>query len=138
MKSIVVGMGVQGHKRRTFAGTDYAGCVDPVSPEADFKSIEDVPLASFDAALALKPDYADALTNRGGSLKICCVAPTSTTPVAYASHTSELTVASREMKRPTGRLLSSLATPRWPRSRRAVHRMPMPFELKPGRDYAAQ
>ena len=56
MKSIVVGYGVQGHKRRTFAGADYAGCVDPVSPEADFKSIEDVPLASYDAALVCVPD----------------------------------------------------------------------------------
>lgn len=56
MKSIVVGYGVQGHKRRSFAGADYAGCVDPVSPEADYKSIEDVPLASYDAALVCVPD----------------------------------------------------------------------------------
>jgi len=56
MRSIVVGYGVQGHKRRKFAGPDYAGCVDPVSPEADYKSIEDVPLASYDAALVCVPD----------------------------------------------------------------------------------
>ena len=56
MKSIVVGYGVQGHKRRNFAGPDYVGCVDPVSPEADYKSIGDVPLASYDAALVCVPD----------------------------------------------------------------------------------
>ena len=56
MRSIVVGYGVQGRKRREFAGADYVGCVDPAHPAADFKSIEDVPLSCYDAALVCVPD----------------------------------------------------------------------------------
>jgi len=56
MKSIVVGLGVQGYKRRRFAGSDFVASVDPVNPEADFKSIHDVPLECFDAALCCIPD----------------------------------------------------------------------------------
>ena len=41
-RALVVGLGVQGHKRRRFAGDDYAGCVDPVHEEADWKDIRDV------------------------------------------------------------------------------------------------
>jgi predicted dehydrogenase len=56
MRVIVVGLGVQGRKRRKFAGSDFVASVDPVNPEADFKSAEDVPLASYDAVLACVPD----------------------------------------------------------------------------------
>jgi scyllo-inositol 2-dehydrogenase (NADP+) len=56
MRVIVVGLGVQGRKRRRFAGSDFVASVDPVNPEADFKSAEDVPLASYDAVLACVPD----------------------------------------------------------------------------------
>lgn len=56
MRAIVVGMGVQGKKRRRFAGADYVGCVDPVSSEADYRDIRDVPLDTFDAALCCVPD----------------------------------------------------------------------------------
>lgn len=56
MKVIVVGLGVQGHKRRRFAGADYVASVDPVNPEADYRAIEDAPLAEFDAALCCIPD----------------------------------------------------------------------------------
>ncbi|MGE4527377.1 MAG: Gfo/Idh/MocA family protein [Rhodospirillaceae bacterium] len=56
MRVIVVGLGVQGHKRRQFAGADYVACVDPVNPEADYKRAEDVPLADYDAVLACVPD----------------------------------------------------------------------------------
>jgi len=56
MKAIVVGLGVQGHKRRKFAGADYVACVDPVNSEADYKRVEDVPLADYDAALCCIPD----------------------------------------------------------------------------------
>jgi scyllo-inositol 2-dehydrogenase (NADP+) len=56
MKVIVVGLGVQGHKRRKFAGADYVACVDPVNPEAEFRSIYDVPTDSFDTALCCIPD----------------------------------------------------------------------------------
>lgn len=55
-RAIVVGLGVQGHKRRRFAGDDYVGCVDPVHEEADWRDIKDVPLDSFDCALCCVPD----------------------------------------------------------------------------------
>lgn len=60
MRVIVVGLGVQGQKRRRVAGGDVVATVDPVSSEADFRRVEDVPLDSFDAALACIPDQAKA------------------------------------------------------------------------------
>lgn len=56
MRVIVVGLGVQGYKRRKFAGADFVAAVDPVNPEAQYKRVEDVPLSSYDAALACIPD----------------------------------------------------------------------------------
>jgi predicted dehydrogenase len=47
---------VQGHKRRVAAGADYVASVDPVNAQADFKSVRDVPLERYDAALACIPD----------------------------------------------------------------------------------
>ena len=58
LRVIVVGLGVQGHKRRTVAGKDVVATVDPIQPDADYKSIELVPLASYDAALLCVPDEA--------------------------------------------------------------------------------
>lgn len=56
MRVIVVGLGVQGHKRRDFAGADYVAAVDPVNPEAEYKNIRDVPPADYDAAMLCVPD----------------------------------------------------------------------------------
>jgi predicted dehydrogenase len=56
MKAIVIGLGVQGRKRRTFAGSDYVASVDPVNREADYRTVEDVPLSNYDAALVCIPD----------------------------------------------------------------------------------
>jgi scyllo-inositol 2-dehydrogenase (NADP+) len=56
MKAIIVGLGVQGHKRRKFAGSDYVASVDPVNREAEYRTVEDVPLSSYDAALVCIPD----------------------------------------------------------------------------------
>lgn len=56
MRVIVVGLGVQGHKRRRFASTDYVASVDPVNPDADYRRLEDVPGDSYDAALVCVPD----------------------------------------------------------------------------------
>lgn len=56
MRVIVVGLGVQGHKRRKVAGADCVATVDPVHPEADFKDVRDVPLDRYDAALCCIPD----------------------------------------------------------------------------------
>ena len=47
MKVIVVGLGVQGHKRRQFAGADYVCSVDPVHPEAEYKTVQEVQAQSF-------------------------------------------------------------------------------------------
>jgi predicted dehydrogenase len=56
MRVIVSGLGVQGRKRKRFAGGDYVGSVDPVGDEADYKSLRDVPLDRYDAVLACIPD----------------------------------------------------------------------------------
>jgi predicted dehydrogenase len=56
MRVIVAGLGVQGHKRRAFAGADFVAAVDPVNPEAEFRRIEDVPVGRYDAVLACIPD----------------------------------------------------------------------------------
>ena len=56
MRVLVVGLGVQGHKRRAVAGGDVVGTVDPVHPEADYRSLGDVPLELYDGALVCTPD----------------------------------------------------------------------------------
>ena len=56
MRVAVVGLGIQGRKRLAIAGDDVALTVDPVAPDAQFKVVEDVPLAQFDAALVCTPD----------------------------------------------------------------------------------
>jgi len=56
LRAIVVGLGVQGHKRRAVAGTDCAAVVDPVHAEAGYRKVEDVPPGSYDAALVCTPD----------------------------------------------------------------------------------
>jgi predicted dehydrogenase len=53
---IVVGLGVQGKKRRRVAGADCVATVDPVNPEADYRDPRDVPLERYDAALCCIPD----------------------------------------------------------------------------------
>lgn len=56
MRAIVVGLGVQGYKRRKVAGPDFVAAVDPVNPEAQYRKVEDVPLTGYDAALVCIPD----------------------------------------------------------------------------------
>ena len=58
MKVIVAGLGIQGNKRRSIAGADYVASVDPAKTEADYRSVEDVPLADYEAVLACVPDDA--------------------------------------------------------------------------------
>jgi len=55
LRVIVVGMGVQGAKRQRIAGADLVTTVDPILP-ADYRSLKDVSLDSFDAALCCTPD----------------------------------------------------------------------------------
>jgi len=56
MKIAVVALGVQGRKRCAVAGDLVAVTVDPVAPDADVKTIQDVPTAAFDAACVCVPD----------------------------------------------------------------------------------
>jgi len=56
MRILIVGLGVQGYKRRDFANADYVASVDPVNKEADYKNIQDVSLDDFDGALCCVPD----------------------------------------------------------------------------------
>jgi predicted dehydrogenase len=56
MRVIVVGLGVQGHKRRKVAGADCVATVDPVHPDADYRHVRDVPPGLYDAALCCIPD----------------------------------------------------------------------------------
>jgi len=58
MKLIVVGLGVQGNKRLAVAGADAVATVDPVVPAARYKSVRDVPLDAYEAALVCTPDRA--------------------------------------------------------------------------------
>ena len=58
MRCIVVGLGVQGYKRRRFAGDDFVCSVDLHNREADVRELRDVPLDTFDAALLCVPDSA--------------------------------------------------------------------------------
>lgn len=56
MRVIVVGLGVQGRKRRAVAGGDVVATVDPVNPEADVRQLKDIDYDRFDAALLCIPD----------------------------------------------------------------------------------
>jgi scyllo-inositol 2-dehydrogenase (NADP+) len=58
VKVAVVGLGIQGKKRLAIAGSDVAATVDPVQPEAQYKSVEDVPLGNYEGALVCTPDAA--------------------------------------------------------------------------------
>jgi predicted dehydrogenase len=52
----VVGMGVQGVKRRAIIGDQPCVTVDPVAPGADYTSIADVPIDRYDAVFLCTPD----------------------------------------------------------------------------------
>ncbi|NQU56357.1 MAG: Gfo/Idh/MocA family oxidoreductase [Rhodospirillales bacterium] len=53
---VVIGMGVQGPKRRKAAGDDFVASVDQAKDDVDYMSIHDVPLGDYDAAIACLPD----------------------------------------------------------------------------------
>ncbi len=56
MRVVVAGLGVQGQKRAKVAGDDVVATVDPVAEGATHRSLDDVPLDLFDAALLCVPD----------------------------------------------------------------------------------
>ena len=58
IRVIVVGLGIQGDKRRAIAGPEVVATVDPVRGEADYKALVDVPVDTYDAALVCTPDEA--------------------------------------------------------------------------------
>lgn len=58
MRIVVVGLGVQGHKRRRVAASDYVCSVDTQNAEADFRDLREVAPDSYDAALLCVPDAA--------------------------------------------------------------------------------
>ena len=61
---VVVGLGIQGKKRLAIAGTEAVATIDTAAaskagqPQADYKTIQDVPLGDYDAALVCTPDAA--------------------------------------------------------------------------------
>jgi scyllo-inositol 2-dehydrogenase (NADP+) len=55
MKAIVVGMGVQGSKRKKFLGKDFKFSVD-LEKKSDFKNIKKVPVKSYDSVFVCAPD----------------------------------------------------------------------------------
>jgi scyllo-inositol 2-dehydrogenase (NADP+) len=57
VRVVVVGLGIQGKKRLAIAGSEVRATVD-TAQQADYKSIQDVPLDAFDAALVCTPDTA--------------------------------------------------------------------------------
>ncbi len=58
MKTIVVGLGIQGKKRVNFLQDKCMGTVDVISDTAKYKSIYEVPINKYDAAYVCTPDYA--------------------------------------------------------------------------------
>lgn len=83
----VVGMGVQGAKRRAIIGDQKCVTVDPVAPGTDYLSITDVPLKCYDAAFLCTPDavkreLVDYLVEHGKHLLI--EKPFSLEPAQYA------------------------------------------------------
>ena len=55
MKAVIVGMGVQGNKRKKILGKNFVYSVDKFK-KANFKSISDVPPNKFDTVFACVPD----------------------------------------------------------------------------------
>ena len=56
MRVVVVGLGVQGEKRKAVAGKEVVATVDPFHADAQYERIEDVSLGSYDGALLCIPD----------------------------------------------------------------------------------
>ncbi len=56
MRVVIVGLGVQGRKRRAIAAEQVVAVVDPVAAGVDFRHIDEVPLSCYDAACVCVPD----------------------------------------------------------------------------------
>ena len=53
---LILGMGVQGLKRKKIAKSEFVGFVDPFNNDADYKNYKDVPISSFDVVIISTPD----------------------------------------------------------------------------------
>src|SRR5260221_7748925 len=58
MRVVVVGLGIEGKKRMSIAGADAVTSVDPINHAAPCRSIQEIPLDAYDAALVCTPDEA--------------------------------------------------------------------------------
>jgi scyllo-inositol 2-dehydrogenase (NADP+) len=56
VRQVVVGLGNQGQKRQAVAGSDIVATVDPFNAEAQYESIDQVPLDTYDGAFVCTPD----------------------------------------------------------------------------------
>jgi len=56
MRTIVIGLGVQGNKRQYFAGKDFQFSIDPFNDQASYKNLDDVDFNLFESALLCIPD----------------------------------------------------------------------------------
>ena len=56
MRVVIVGLGIQGQKRKLVAEGDVVASIDPIHKDAKYKSIFDVPLGDYDSALLCIPD----------------------------------------------------------------------------------
>ena len=56
MKILIVGLGVQGLKRKKLLNDHKVLTVDKVNKKADFKNIKDVPKNNYDAVFLCTPD----------------------------------------------------------------------------------
>jgi N-acetyl-gamma-glutamylphosphate reductase len=58
MRTLVVGLGTQGMKRRKFIETNLAGTVDPANKNATYFEISEAPLDLYDVVFLCVPDEA--------------------------------------------------------------------------------
>ena len=56
MRIIILGFGIQGQKRSKLLPNAAVAIVDPFIKDADYKSVQEVPVDSYDAALVCIPD----------------------------------------------------------------------------------
>ena len=56
MKTLIVGLGNQGLKRKAYLKNDFCGAVDPLNDEAEYKYLKDVSLSKYNAVLLCVPD----------------------------------------------------------------------------------
>lgn len=56
LKTLIIGLGNQGQKRKRFIGDNYIASVDPFNSVAEYRNLLDVPIESFDSAILCTPD----------------------------------------------------------------------------------